>query len=365
MSNKQISNSVQNATTQTSTKPKKPREGGIEALRIFAIFLITCVHMLNFGGFFANTQSAFELATLRLLYAFFMIAVNIFVIITGFFMVKSKYRPEKLLPLWFSVLFYGFFLEAVAIFVFGAELKMDDFWATFFPITNNRYWFFTSYALLFLISPLLNLVLLNATKKQLNWVMVGVLAFSFAAKRFNVDEITQLVGGYNLMWFICLYFVGGYLNLHMPNLKRYQAFLIYFATTLGLWGCFYIREISWFIDKFIVNKCEYTAPLSLIASVAIFLSVKGIMFNEKVTKFITFLSSAVFGIYLFQEAFLFKPFLYENILHTKDFWGRDDSILYLFRCVLIVCVLGFLTDMIRQILFKIFAILKAKIWAKS
>lgn len=71
--------------TETTPKAKKQREGGIELLRIFAIFLITCVHMLNFGGFLGHAASDFELSILRLLYAFFMIAVNIFVIITGFF----------------------------------------------------------------------------------------------------------------------------------------------------------------------------------------------------------------------------------------------------------------------------------------
>lgn len=346
--------------TETTPKAKKQREGGIELLRIFAIFLITCVHMLNFGGFLGHAASDFELSILRLLYAFFMIAVNIFVIITGFFMIHSKFRPAKLIPLWFSVLFYGFFLEAVAVFYFGADLKFYDFLVTFFPITSNRYWFFTSYALLFLISPLLNLILLNSSKRQLNCILIGVFIFSYAAKRFNVDEITQLVGGYNLIWFICLYFVGGYLSLNTPRYKKWQSIGVYLLATFALWGCFYIRDISWFIDKFIVNKCEYTAPLALIASIAIFLSVKGIIFSEKTTKTIMFFSSAVFGIYLFQEAFLFKPFLYGEILHTNDFWGRDDSISYLFRSVFIVFFLGFFTDMIRQILFKIFKALKAK-----
>lgn len=57
--------------TETTPKAKKQREGGIELLRIFAIFLITCVHMLNFGGFLGHAASDFELSILRLLYAFF------------------------------------------------------------------------------------------------------------------------------------------------------------------------------------------------------------------------------------------------------------------------------------------------------
>ena len=81
---------------QTKTKT---RQAGLEILRIISILLITCVHMLNYGGFLKNAGSNEELLILRFLYSLFVVAVNVFVLICGYFMVKSNPKKKKIITL--------------------------------------------------------------------------------------------------------------------------------------------------------------------------------------------------------------------------------------------------------------------------
>ncbi len=45
---------IESNQENNSIAKKKPRDIGIEILRIFAMFLISMVHLLNYGGFIKN-----------------------------------------------------------------------------------------------------------------------------------------------------------------------------------------------------------------------------------------------------------------------------------------------------------------------
>ena len=155
-----------NDMKKNASSDKKQRDIGFEILRIISIILITCVHLLNYAGFLGNSASAGETAILRMLYSFFLTSVNVFVLISAYFLVKSKFKIYKIIKLWLMVIFYTLFLYAIGILFFKETFTFSNLFWCFFPIWRNRYWFFTAYFLIYLISPLLNKIINHSPKKK-------------------------------------------------------------------------------------------------------------------------------------------------------------------------------------------------------
>ena len=156
---------------------KKTRELGIEVLRILAMFFIVCQHFLNHGGFYNNAQG--NTIFLNLINVLFAPAVNVFVLISGYFSVNStKFRARKTLFLWLQVLFYSLACIPLAK-LFGAEINAKYVKESFLPVINNKYWFFTTYFIMSFITPLLAKTVGVLCKKEHLAVVLGVFLIGY------------------------------------------------------------------------------------------------------------------------------------------------------------------------------------------
>ena len=137
----------------TDIKPieqvKPPRQIGFEILRIIAMFLISCIHVNEYGGIIEAANFPLDL---KFLQAIYVVAVNVFVLISGYFLVSSKISYKKILKLWLQVLFYSLITFLVAAFVFSEVTnKRFGFWGILkscMPVTFRQFWFFSAYFIL-------------------------------------------------------------------------------------------------------------------------------------------------------------------------------------------------------------------------
>lgn len=354
--NNQIDNNInteerQNQSVLNNETTNTQRELGFEILRIIAMFLITCIHLINYGGFLGHANSNFETFSLRFVYSIFLISVNIFVLISAYFMVKSKFKLKKLINLWLTVVFYSLSLYILCMIVFGEAFSFKEVVCCFAPIIRNRYWFFTDYILIYLLSPFLNKILNNSSKKELYCLCIFICIMSYFSLRFQIDSIIGIGTGYNLIWFISLYMIGGTLRLYTPTFKRYIWVIIYVVSTLLILAGWYIPS-DIFLYKYFKILPEYSNILVLIASISIFMMFRNIVCkNSKSNKIVRFISSTTFGIYLFQEAMFFKPKLYFSILKVDNFYSLKTSALYVLLFALSIYVLGFIYDCFRKFIF--------------
>ena len=74
----------------------------------------------------------------------------LFVLLTGYFMVNSKITFAKTLRLWLQVLFYSIF-GCIIYMGISNEYRLSLVYYALFPVTNNVYWFFTTYILIFYV----------------------------------------------------------------------------------------------------------------------------------------------------------------------------------------------------------------------
>lgn len=349
---------------QPNTVVKKERQTGFEILRILAMLLICAVHVMNAGGMLSHAEGGGALLWQRLLYSIFLISVNVFVLISGYFMVKSKFKVKKLFQLWLEVLFFSILTYILYCAVAGGTFQFGEFITYFLPVITQKYWFFSAYILLYLISPFLNKILNNSTKKELSILVVGMLIFVYLATRFNFHEVSAIATGYNMFWFIILYLFGGYSRLYPLKIKKWIIFIVYLVCTLSVWGMSYMPNTN-FWTNLIYNSFDYTSPLVLISSICALLLFKDIKIKNKfIHTSICFISSCTFGVYLFHTSPI-EIYLFFDILHMQNHWGSPYSALWVILFALAIFAIGFVVDCIRKLLVWLIKLIYKKIKSKN
>ncbi len=99
---------------------KKDRQLNYELLRILAMLMIVCLHYLSKGGFLgvpAREQISVSGYAAWLIEAFCLVAVNVYVLISGYFggVSETKDVLKRPLKIWKQVIFYSVTIGAIAI----------------------------------------------------------------------------------------------------------------------------------------------------------------------------------------------------------------------------------------------------------
>lgn len=211
---------------------KAPRQVQTELTRIVAMLMILALHYLSKTGilpqYFPVTGGLFTVlsgATAYLLEAFCLVAVNVYVLITGYHMSdqRSGFRSgeaakwsvslpyRRIVRLWVQVFTYSAGIGAI-VFLTGIVSFRD--WTIYrsmthlFPIVTGHYWFATIYIVLLLIVPLMNPALASMKTIDLQKVVAVFLLFTSIAKTVLPMQLGTDGRGIDILWFICLYLTG-------------------------------------------------------------------------------------------------------------------------------------------------------------
>lgn len=186
---------------------------GIEALRILAMLLIVGHHYLFHGGVLQTSLFSTNYLLGWFINAFCYVGVDCYVLISGYFLVKSPgFKIKKAFKLWIQIFFYS-----VAIFLLFSSLNIIPFvWNELlkasFPVLRKAYWFVTAYMWLYFLSTYLNKFITKLSKRDYQ-KLIALLLLVFSILPLLGADPLHVNKGYNLMWFIVLYFIGGYIRL--------------------------------------------------------------------------------------------------------------------------------------------------------
>lgn len=91
-----------------NNKSVTKRDYGIDLLRIVSMLMVPMVHILGQGGVIgATVPFSLQYESAWLLESILLVAVNCFVLITGYVYYGKETRYYRLLTLWAEVLFYS------------------------------------------------------------------------------------------------------------------------------------------------------------------------------------------------------------------------------------------------------------------
>ena len=273
---------------------KKQRNSGIELLRLIAGIMVILVHIATASERVVESGSvAFYL--IQLLTAITIPAVNIFVIVSAFFLVKSQKRSwVKVIELVFMVIFFEFILNLLDIVVLDKPLTLKKVAEALLP--NN--YFVVLYTCMFILSPFVNFLLKKLSQQQLVTLII-ILVAMFSVWNFGIDlmreiankDLNQLstVGswgsqkGFTIVNFLLIYVIGAYFGLHgFPKLLTSTKFLI-FSYLLAL----IITFSSCFIKVLVYTNREsagfgYHSPFVIYMAVALLCLFAKLNFSNKI-----------------------------------------------------------------------------------
>ena len=340
------------------------RDYGIDLLRIISMLMVPIVHVIGQGGILGTAVPfSIQYESAWMLMSFVLVAVNCFILITGYVYYGKETKYYRLATLWIEVLFYSILILLLFYFMFPTEFGFEDVWKNIIPTFYtkgqfSRYWFFTAYVGMFLISPFVNIALKYFDKKQdLAAFLSLFIIFSLLPTILNQDMAFNLNEGYSVLWFVVLYYTGGLLHKYeiFKKLKSNKWLLIYIVCSLISWSIIYILESLGLIETgfgLYSFNC-YLSPLYFIGGIALFCVFK----NIKITKsfsisMIKFFAPVCFGVYLIHDNMIVDKYV---LAKKFAFLANMDPISMIIGIILVgvgIFVACSLIDWIRELLFR-------------
>ncbi len=333
-------------------RQKSARSSNYELLRIISMMLIVMHHFSVHGGYvFSETGFTFNRVWVQILSGGGRLGVDIFVLISGYFLVQSEYKPRKLIKLILQVTECAIF--CVLILVISGEIQFASigeaaqiFKKAILPIPYEQYWFATTYFILYLFSPYLNRLIKSMDKamhKKL--ILSGVVIWSVFPTFLDASFDFNYVG-----WFIILYMIAAYIRLYplkVKDIKR-KSLLTAAGSYLLLLGLIvgfdFLSIQNPNFQDFAVRIREVNSLLTLVCAVAAFLSFQNMRIQSKV---INRIAATTFGIYLLHDNPIIRNTLWLKLLHGNSYIESRYYIWYSLAAVLIVFFVCSILEMLR------------------
>lgn len=330
------------------------RNIGLDVLRILAMVMIVFQHVIGKGMFRFEINNGEFYKFILFIRTFCIVAVNCFVLITGYFQVKSKFKLNKVVDIWLKVIFYSISIYIVLLIFNQVDFNMKDTIKSFFPIITNEYWFVNCYLLLYILSPFINKMIYQLSKKDLKKLIIFLLiVFCLFPSILPSAFVLDTTRGYGIIWFVILYLTGAYIRLHMKSSFQNKKNLILFFIINCLSFCL-VLAIQCICDSIHVSDISerlynYNFIFVFLASLFLFLYFKNINIkNNKLINLVFKLSPLVFGVYIIHEQVVLRGTLYLNILNLDCLWNNPLQFVIIPLITIVIFLVCILIEKITQ-----------------
>ena len=340
----------------------KKRMANMEVLRILAMMMVIMLHYLSKGQVLpamteplnVNGYVAWVLET------FSIVAVNVYMLISGYFLTESKFRCTRLIQLVCQVLFYSI-LVPVVLMAAGvlsvSDLNLYKLLQYVLPVEMEQYWFATAYVMLYLLTPILRCAVHHMKKTQLKVTIIILLLFwsvnkSILPVRLTIDEL-----GYDVLWFVCVYLCAAYIRSYGIKWfdKASKGVWGYMAGCAGILGITLVIRALYLVtgkfEDFLIATYHYNHFLNLFAAICLFYAFYHWKIKDGWLASVALkVAPYTFGVYLLHEQVEIRylwPVWLGASAEGNPLWFAVKSIL----SVLVVFIAGVVADMVRNLIF--------------
>ena len=360
------------------------RQSNMELLRLVAMMMILVMHM-DYGAFGLPTAESVEQAPMTTFGRIFvehlcLVAVNVYVLISGWFGIRPKMKSFVRLML--QVATYSIIITGAFLLLGKATFKIG--YVTDMLIIGKQYWFVVSYLLLYLVSPILNTFVEHSSKREFQWMLLVFFGFQFVYSWiFGLEEFA---GGYSALSFMGLYLLARYVKIYDnenenerrrtkdDNEKRktkdenennhpdgiasrftlhasrfsFPQLLALYLFIAAITALFVFLAYSWKGDSF-GDACagifaHYNSPFIVVSSLVVLLMFSKLHVQSKV---INYLSSSAFAVYLIHA----HPLLWDEYLNLfPPIYAKYPNLLGVLLMMLVAIIIFFLCIAIDKIL---------------
>ena len=349
-------------------KEKDIRQSNFELMRIISMFYIAFLHFFCHGKMFDKTSGYTNIIVICIA-ALLVVHVNSFVLLSGYFNYDKEFKLSKIIRLNNSMWFYNFLWVIIAMFVFSISFSnayiLDMI--SIIPRYNN-FWFVVVYMLLYLVSPILNMIIRNIDKKQHKTIIIALLIVTTLCF-ITYDNFYGIKKGYSLFSFIMLYFIGAYLHKYPIDknkiFKSSKSKVLLFAISLyvisgliniGLHylGVRYINSSHEIVRNYsYVLKTgffDYFNPIVIFGTIGYFLIFSQLNIKSKI---INFYGKYVLGVYLLTDNTIARILIYKKLGFNLKSYTLKHVLLAFIISIGMVLVLPVI-EFIRSKVYKFF-----------
>ena len=259
-------------------KASRSRVVGLDVLRCLSMLMVVGIHAATYTGICeSNDRSALNHFFIVCFKAVVIVGVNCFWLISGYFLSQSKtFRLKRCLALWGWVIFYSWLSLALSA-TFTMPPSGRDLLVGLFPIWGGCYWFMSVYLALLFLAPFVNRALHAFSRSQHVKFLSVALVLTSILPVLNCHRFDP--GSFNLVWALILYWIGGFIRLHVtPSVRMTQraawGTLAGYALLFICLAANLVCKKLWGIRPFPYE--QYNFPVTCFVSISLFLFFLGL-----------------------------------------------------------------------------------------
>lgn len=335
------------------------RERNFEVMRTWAMFSIVIYHCMCHG---IGSDYAFDLQLPVSLFNFTFsdfilvigsIAVNLYVLVSGYFLVNAKFKVSRIIRTWVSAFFYSVVITTLFLLLSLEPWSIVTLGKSFFPLSTDAYWFVSQYIGLLILSPFLAMLVRQLSYRQYVALLIGMgLMVLSVIPDFPLGKRFSISHGNSVWSFVYLFFIAGFIRLHLKRIPMGKLVV----TVLGLALLTMVSEMILGIHNGVGHLLWFNYNgILLFLSVAVFVFIRQQQIPETgIWSLMVKVAPYTFGVYLIHDHLLMRDWIWKTLSMTS----YANQWIYVLA-VMVVCVLIFaiciLIDTVRK---RLFAILK-------
>ena len=334
---------------------RSQRSSNIELLRIVAMFLIVLHHYCVNSGFVEIIDPR-HLTGNTLLIQFLSfggkVGVNIFFLISGFFMINSSMKWNKVLRLVFQIFSINVII-CLFLSALGYSYDYRDYLKMIPLLFSVPASFIASYMVIYLLSPIINKSLHTLSKSEFNYLLLILITYFCLFATFLFQNTWHYVG-----WAFTMYCVGGYIKKYDLTQLNWHFGWISFGLLLLTWGAIlildfvaqYIESLPNTVWAFAISDANKITVFALGVSIFFYFA----KLHVRYCKFINYIGGGIaFGVLLWHaNNDLMRQCLWKDFLINTRYFCSDYLPLHCLLSVVGVYAVCTILELIRHYLIE-------------
>lgn len=340
----------------------KKRESGLELFRILTMVLIVSHHYFANSGLNGELYKELRLSFNSVFLLLFgwggKTGINCFVLITGYFMCKSKITVRKYLKLILEVWFYKVIIFLIFLITGYQKFSARAMIKALLPIISISDAFVSAYLLFYLFIPFFNILTENMNKKQ------HLLLIVLCTGVYTILPTMLIPISFNYVsWFTVIYFIGAYLRLYpekwFSDRRKWAAIsigmlMLSWLSVVVIFAVLTMLRDNGIVEKLLAwngNLCYYFVSdsnkiLALFPAIAFFMFFANS--RIKYSAIINKIAASTFGVLLIHaNSDAMRRWLWRDTLKNVEFFSSKLLFAHAIISVIAIYVVCTCIDMLR------------------
>lgn len=328
----------------------KERESNLELYRILTMLLIVAHHYVVNSGLLDHIYTAplsWRSLFLLLFGAWGKTGINCFIMITGYFMCKSRITAKKFAKLLLEILFYRIVLSSVFWISNYEAFSWKSLLLKLIPIRSISDGFISAFLVFYLFIPFVSILVQNMTERQ-HLLLLCLCGFLYV---FLGTVPSFSVRMNYVSWFIVLFLIASYFRLY-PKDKYNQTKLWGWMTALTLFlSAASVVVCAWLSVK-MQNRIAYRFVSDSNSFLAVLTGVCSFMFFKNIhvprNRVINTIAASTFGVLLIHaNSDTMRQWLWKDLLDNTGHYSSKWMPLHAIGSVLAIFLVCVAIDWVR------------------